>query len=197
VGQLFAGARGHGDGVDLDDAHGISLPLRRAPVAGCHTATVEQSSDLVVRAAGRGRTVALAAGIPLLLVGLAILATGRPGGAVLLLAPLWALTTLRQRAVLGDRELVVQGRFTRRRVSLADVEATAEDRTHVAWVQAAGQRPFRIYLLAAGNGTPARPDAAGFVRELRRRATAAGARVDAGAETVATPPRGTSPLFSL
>lgn len=157
-------------------------------------------ATLVYRPVGRGPALARTAGVTLLVLGALLIVVGLShggdglgavfGGLVLALISLWAISVLRQRVVVDETTLVVQGRFARVRVDLATVEAVHEDPVRSVWVSATGQRPFTISFVTGGSEPP-------FVPEVRRRAIACGASLDADAELIARLPRGTRRFFTL
>ena len=112
------------------------------------------------------------------------------GGLIFVAIGLWPISVLRQRVVLDDTTLMVQGRFAGTRVDLATVAAVHENRTRTVWVSATGQRPFAICFVTGASEPP-------FVHEVRRRALACGAQLDPDAELIANPPRGTRRLFTF
>lgn len=130
----------------------------------------------------------------LVLVVSAALSGSVVGVVVLALIALAAATMLyamrHKRAVLSTDELVVHGSFTTTRVPLADITAICHQdrRGLVTWVAATDLRPFRIHFVTGYDG---------FVRDVRTRAAAAGARLDVDAELVAPAPSGTRPFFTL
>lgn len=108
---------------------------------------------------------------------------------IALAAALFLYTMRRQRVILGDEKLIVQGLIATVRVPLADVTAVhhQDKRGLVTWVAATDVRPFRIYFVTGYDE---------FVHDVRARAIAAGAQLDLDGPLVAPAPAEARRLFT-
>lgn len=121
-----------------------------------------------------------------------------------LLLPAFLASSLWRVARLDDERLVARGRLVRRVIPLADVRQVGLSRTGFLWVQthtprADGGDVTALRMapqggLDLGQGPPASQQ---LVEEIRRRATAAGARLDPPIAGPVRPPTRKPLVFSI
>lgn len=121
-----------------------------------------------------------------------------------LLVPAYLASALWRGARLDDERLVAQGRLVRRVIALSDVRQVGLSRIGFLWVQthtprADGGDVTALRMapqggLDLGQGTPASQQ---LVEEIRRRALAAGARLDPPMTGPVRPPTRKPLVFSI
>ncbi|CAN5612165.1 hypothetical protein BH11ACT8_BH11ACT8_11710 [soil metagenome] len=151
---------------------------------------------VVFRPGPAARWKGVTAGVPLLVLFVLLVPWTRGASLLLAVLPLFAASELWRRATVTERDLVVQGRLSRRRVALVDLDQVHLDMTRRVWVAPRDQQAFRILLIPLGEGTVKEPGAVDFVGLVRARAHAVGASVRVDASLMAQPVEGTSRFFS-
>ena len=119
---------------------------------------------------------------------------GEPAALVFLLVGLYALTDVAWWKVrVTDTELVAQGRFSRRRATLATVRDLGISTFGTVWVAPADGRAFSLRMVSPyGEG-----GVQDFYRELRTRVSAAGGAPGRDPDDLSLPPKDAHPVFSV
>lgn len=134
------------------------------------------------------RVRAAVVGGALLALGGWAVGAGNPWGLVLLPLGSWVLSDLWRVARVEGQELVVRGRWARRRVPLRDVRGVGLTRLAHPWVQPAEGPAVPLRMVPARRDGD-RPGAADVVRRLRELALAQGADLGPAPHDPAPPAR--------
>jgi len=136
------------------------------------------SNDLVGRPHSTQRMVAVLPGVPMLLIGLFLVAVRlNPVGLVLVVLGFAMVSNLWRKVTVHEDHLVAQGRFSRRRLDLREITQVGLSTFAAAWVQPRHGKAIQLWMISEGDDI-VNPGRMGFIRQLRERAARAGATLE-------------------